>query len=427
MPFRIVEENIPEEETQPTQVEEVKAVPKFRIIEQPETKEEQVAKSFKFFGYQPSPETIKPIRHFAGVTEKGLAKGLIGSAGEILDFGRRLMGIKEPTKVLPNTEDIGKMFDTLGGEEFNPENISEEIAQRGAEFLGSILGLGGPLKGASIGKSLGRTILGAFAPAGVSLLGEKREWPAWAQAASTIGTSFLTHRLTGKSIREMKNALYQKAENLSKDAMVSSKGLKNNLLKQKTKISKGGTAASDTPTLPKINELLKKTKADSISIEELMATKRKINEARGTLFAKDLGKAGVKTARKNLNDLSKNIDTAISEFKNPEFQQAYKQANQIHGGMAANSRISQFIFDHPALSGVGAAFLKFVTPGALKTIGTVAGAGQMAKFFKNIAKNPGYRKAYFNVLKNAAKEEVKGTAGALKRFNKEQEKADKKD
>jgi len=421
MPFRLVQED------QAGQPEEVNG--KFRLVDPSElepTKEEKVAKSLKFFGYQPSPEAIRKIRQPVGVGLKGLTKGLLGTAGELIAFPQRIAGVKKPITGLPTTEQVGDFFEKLSGEEFKPENLTEEFIDRGAEFLGSILGLGGPLKGTTLAKTMGRTILGAFAPAGASIAAEKAKLPPWAQIASTIGTSFLTHRLTGKGLRDIERGLYRNARELAADNEISATSLRNGIKNQIKNLKKGGIEQSDREALRKLNDTLGAIKDNKIKISDLMETKVKLNEARGKLFAKDLGKSGVRAARKKLKDVAGLLDKNVEKFDNPKFQTTLKQANQLHSGVAETRKMFNFIKDHPQLSGLSSLALKYLFPSLIKWGGPIAAAGQVGQFMKAMTKFPGYRKAYFDVLKNAAKEEVRGTAGALKKFNKQTEDLERK-
>jgi len=383
---------------------------------------EKIAPQFKAYGWQPEPEAVQKVLHPVAVGMKGFTKGTFGTPGDILNFLQNIVGVENPKTILPTSETIGNIFDKLADEKFEPENLAEEVAERGFEFLGSMFGLGGMAKGSSALKSLGKNILRAFVPGGVSVAGEKLDLPPWMQVASVIGTSLLTHRFTGKSLKDVERGLYSQARELASDTKVDATKMSKNLGKLGKRISSGGTAPSETQALTKIKELENAIKDGKASVNELMDFKRKINEIRSSLFAKDLGKAGVKTAKRNLNAVASEVDDAIKSFKNPQFQEIYKDANSLHKGMADTNKIFKFIDKNKQLSGLGSVMLKYFFPSVLKPAGAVAGAGQVWNFASSLLKNPGYRKAYWDVLKSAMKEDVKGTAAALKRFNKKTEK-----
>ena len=424
MPFRIIEEPIKEIN------QEIPSTGKFRIIEQPEIiekspstqKAEKVSESFKFFGHKPSKETIEKIRHPIGVAEKGLAKGLIGGPGELINFAQQLMGIEKPMTILPTTEHVGKFFDTLSGEQFNPENLTEEIADRGFEFLGGMLGLGGMRTGGTLLKTFGKNILSSFAPAGVSVVSEKAGLPPWAQVASTIGTSFLTHRLTGKSLKDVQKSLYSQANELSKDASISSKSLENNFSGLEKILEKGVSTPTTNAIQGTINELKSKIKSGNISVEDLTSAKSRIYEKKSEVFAK-LGFKESKGTEGLWKKLTKDIDNTISEYEkiNPEFSKVYRQANSLTKGMEDTKKMGKWFLENKFLTGPGGILLKMVLPTTFKGGLIATTAAQTGLFIRSLAKNPGYKKAYFDVLKNAANEDLKGTSQALKVFNKKTE------
>jgi len=424
MPFRILEQ--PNTEVN----ENIPIKGKFRIVEQlepsenaiPSPKSEQIAESFKFFGHKPSTETIEKIRHPIGVAEKGLAKGLIGGPGELINFAQGLMGIEKPIPLLPTTEHVGKFFDKLSGEQFNPENLTEEIADRGFEFLGGMLGLGGMRSGGTLLKTFGKNILSAFAPAGVSVVSEKAGLPPWAQVASTIGTSFLTHRLTGKSLKEVEGALHSHAKKLAGDSTISAKTLENNFSGLKKILEKGVSTPTTNAIKSTIKELKGKIKSGNISVEDLTEAKSRIYEKKSEVFAK-LGFKDAKGTEGLWKKLTKDIDNTIKEYEkiNPEFSKVYRQANSLTKGIADTKKMGKWLLDNKFLTGLGGILLKTTLPVIFQEglIGT--GAAQAGLFMRSLARNPGYRKAYFDVLKNASKEDLKGTATALKVFNKKTE------
>jgi hypothetical protein len=400
---------------------------RYRLVEEedPLAKEREIAESMRIFGWQPQPETIAKIRHPTGIALKGIAKGILGSPGELIDFAQRLTGVEKPFKILPKTEDIGKMFDHLSGEQFDPQNLGEEIIDRGTEFLGSMLALGGPLKATTAAKTLGRTVLGAFAPAAASVATEKAKLPPWMQVSATLGTSFLTHRLTGRGLRDMERDLYSTAHQRAGTNTIDATSLQREAKALAGKLRSGGVAESDRKALEKTTDILQSIgKGKEIKVQTLMNIKRKINEARGQLFAKDLGKEGVRAARRNIDKTSRLVNNAIKSFDDPAFQTAYTTANDLHAGIQETSKLYGFLRKHIPSTGLGAILLKNAGLLTFKTGVAFPIVGQTGLFFKSLAKHPAYRKAYFNLLKNAAKEEVRGTATAYKNLQKETDKLD---
>ena len=411
----------------------------FGEIETPsQRKDQEAAEAFKFFGYQPSAETIKPIRHGAGVGLKRLAGGLLGSYG---DFLQLLQGIGNKTglggllgasqkQLLPTSEDIGNLFEKLSGEKFNPENLSQEVIGEGSNFLGSILTFGGPLigEGPNFLKSMWRTMAASFIPGAASVASEKLNLSPGQKAMAVLGTSFLTHRMTGKGLRDIENGLYGQARNLAGKNVVNASQQRQALINLRNELIKGGIEETDKAALAKIEDSLKLfSENGDISVADAMDLARKINVRRGLLFAKDIGRVGVKTARRNLNKVADIVKGTIKRFDNPAFQHFFSEANSLHAGQSETSAIFNWIRNNKTLSGLSYAAMKFLNPKWLSTAGAAGAATQTWKFMKSLGKYPGYRNAYFDIIKRAARQDVRGTASALRRFNKANEKISKKE
>jgi len=392
------------------------------ITPQKPTLAEKIAPQFKAYGWQPKPETVQKVLHPTAVGMKGFTKGTFGTPGDIINFLQNTIGIEKPMTILPTSETVGDIFDKLTGEKFEPENLAEDVAERGFEFLGSMFGLGGMAKASTPLKALGKNMLRAFVPGGVSVAGEKLNLPPWMQVASTLGTSFLTHRLTGKGLHKVKNALYDQSKQIAGEETVSASKLDKNLLNLKKTISSGGSAPSDAEALKKIKEIRAGIQDGKIGVNKLSDYRRKVNEIKGGLFEKDLGKAGVRTARRNMNSVSKELDGAVKLFDNPEFQEIYKDANSLHGGLAETESVAKWLKGNIKNLGITGGILKYLAPSVFSSAKYALPAAQAYKFVKALATKPGYRKAYWDVLKSASKESLKGTAADVKKFNKESEK-----
>ena len=112
----------------------------------------------------------------------------------------------------------------------------------------------------------------------------------------------------------------------------------------------------------------------------------------------------------------------IQQFEkiNPEFKDIYRQANSLHRGIAESRRMENFITGNKYLNtlviGGGNTILKLLGygTGAISTLSGIK-AFNILRAFK---RNPGLRKTYQQILKNAAKEDVRATGQAIKNFNK---------
>jgi len=382
----------------------------------PSEKSKKIAKSLSFYGHQPKPETIEKIRRPVGIGLKGLAKGLGGTYGDMLDLAKSIVGEKGKT-FIPTSEGIGKIFDKYAKEDFIPNTPVEKIIDKTAHGFGSLMSLGGPLQTAL------RTGLAAFVPASVSVASEEAGLPDWANASLTIGSAILTHKATTPSLRKINQQLYQIAEKLAEGQVVSAKQLIKNLAPIKKVLAKGGSTGPKAAISKFIEEIEEKAASGNIGVDELMEFKKNIGERMGE-FLKIKGSKGIWKL------LGKSVDDSIQEFEkvSPQFKYVYRQANSLYKGLNEARWFERWMKKHPVLSVQGTGVL-----GLLKMAG-ISGAGakgiiaapmlKAAEFSLSMMRNPGLRKAWFGVFKNAFKNEVRATASSLKKFNKELEKED---
>jgi len=394
---------IPEEEISQKEIPSEKAI--------------KIAKGLRFYGWEPRPETIEKIRKPTGAALKEFAGGFIGTPGDIFNFLQRMAKIEKPLTVLPTSEQVGRVFEKLAGEEFRPETMAQQYLARGAGALGGILSLGGPLKATTLAGTLGRTAIGALVPSAVMTATEQVGLPPWMQAASGIGASILAHRISGKSLRNIEKDLYRKADTLAEGRTIPTKNLERNLTKLDKILEKGIKTGPKSALKEISNDIRDKIKNGNIKVDELMEIKRNINERMGE-FEKIKGSKGL------WKILGKDVDSSIKEFEtvSPEFGQVYRQANSLHKGINESRYIENFIKKHPILAahaGIIGYALKSVTSGVSLPKVALAKMGELAIA---LARNPGLRKTYFDILKNASKGEVRATLNSLKKFNKIAEK-----
>ncbi len=185
MPFKVVgmEEIAPEK---------IPEGAKFRVVgtEEVSPQAKKVAKSLRFFGLQPSPESIEKIRRPTGIALKELFSGFAGLPGNIQQLVERVMRVKAPVS-LPTSAQLSKGFEKLAGEEFLPETPTEEFIEKAAGSLGSFLfPLGGEIQA---GRSLAAALLGTSAEKIAESLGAPEGVKT---AASVIGSliPFLTRK-----------------------------------------------------------------------------------------------------------------------------------------------------------------------------------------------------------------------------------------
>jgi len=408
-------------------------------------KSAKVAKGLKFFGWEPKPETIEPIRKqlvqklqtpatefvssaFGGIGDIGsllnevIVRPLTEKMGsESVPFEETILG-----KIIPTSERLHKGFEEFAGEKLRPETTGEEIATNTLGFLGSWLGLGGKGIGKA-GQLIGtnvkipgviNTFLTAFAPATAYTAAKKADLPPWMQAASSIGASLLTHRLTNKSLNQIARDMYKKSDELSKNVMMPAEGLVNRLDKLQSSMSKGIETGPKSRINNTINQIKAKSSGGVIPLEDLVQIRKDTIEI-GKEFTKDQ----LKGSEVFFRPLRSSLDSTINEFKNPEFQQAYRGANSIYRGIKESQRMEKFIKKHWTIGALG-----YGGNHVLNQLGYTSGIGAktvsalpIAKtynFMRALKRNPGFRKAYQDLLKNAAKENIPATTRSLKNFNK---------
>lgn len=419
----------------------------FDEIEIPEIKtnikSQKMAKEAKFFGYTPSSETIEKIRK--PLVQKLLypttefVTSALGAPGDVLSLVNELIAkpiTKKITKeeglpfeetllgkIIPTSERLHKGIEEFAKEPLKPETIGEELLGTTAGFLGSILGLG--TKG--IGKTgkipftsktmpgAVKTVLNAFAPAAAFVGTKRAELPPWMQASAAIGTSLLTHKLTNKSIRQVMSDLYSKSNELAKDVIMPSEGLMHRLDNLQDIMQKGIKTAPKSRINTLINEIKTKASGGAIPLEDLIQIRKDIIEV-----GKEFTKEQMKGSEKFFKPFRAVIDNTINDYRNPEFQQTFRQANSLFRGIKESQRMESWIkthFKESALGLGGRFFAKMLS----KTIGlkpemALVGIKQY-NFTRALMRNPGFRKAYKDLLKNAANENIKGTSRSLKNFN----------
>jgi len=418
---------------------------------EPSEKAQQIAKHMKVFGYQPKPETIeairKPLVQKLRMPGTEFATSLLGAPGDVMAFVNQLIAKPITEKItgregvpfeetplgaiIPTSERLHRGFEEIAGEKIRPETTGEEILGTTAGFLGSMLGLGA--KG--IGKpgrlpfttkqmpAAVKTVLSAFAPASAYVGAKKADLPPWAVASAAIGTSLLTHKLTNKTIGQMKNDLYAMSDTLSKDVMLPSKNLVSRLDNLQGIMSKGLRTGPKSRINTLIEEMKGKAGGGAILLEDLIQFRKDIIEV-GKEFTKDQLK-GSETFWKGLRQ---SVDNSIQDYEktNPKFSQAFRQANSLHRGLMESKRMETFLNKHRTLSGLAG-----IGGGLSALLKSVLGVGQVSglaaikayNFTRAMTRNPGLRKAWKDVFKNAVNENVRGTARSLKNFNMESEKA----
>ena len=408
MRFELIKEQ-PTEKTNPISNESIEP------MVAPTKKAKEFASNLKLFGWEPTPEQVEPLRHALALGTKEFAGSAAGATGDILSFLKNLMGIKGGNQYLPTSENIKGLIEKGYGEPIQAETSGEEYTSAGLSGLGSLMGFGGPIKGATALKTAIRTVAGGMLPSIAGKAAERANLPDWAQAATAVGTAFLTHKMTGKSLRDIEKGLYNKANDLAGNAIIKSDNLVNRLEKLQSKMSEGITTGPKARIHSAIEEIKGKAGGGGVKVTDLMQYRRDVNE-----ISKEFTRDQFKGSEMYWKGLRTSIDQSIGDFEknNKAFSSVYRQANSLHRGINESRTIERFLKRHPLLAGEAGALGWILKATTESTIGLKAiPVLKTAEVATALYRNPGLRKAYFNVLKSASKEEVRSTLKYLKQFN----------
>lgn len=367
------------------------------------------------------------------VPEKGL-KNLAGKVGLRKPAEKALELTKKyaPYKLFPKSEDIREnVTKFLFGKKLEPKNQWEEKADT---LISDFAALAIPVPGNQL-KLLKPALLalgGNAVSEGVGQIGGTEKQKAYAK----IGTILAGSMINPKSAEKLKDSLYKQArEAKPADADVTANTLVKRADEFEKQLLKGDpSAGSKKKSLSLIKELKDKVKNNKINVDELEEFKRNINEARSGLYDEfKIDKLGRKTAKRNLDHVSKLVDDTLNEYgkTNPEWESFYRPANEVHGAIAESKRARNVIGRvakkygmHTILPALGighfggAPALGGIAATAAAGTAIVGGGEILAKF----AKSPTLQKHYMNLVNSALKEDVVAVHENLKKLKKELEK-----
>lgn len=275
------------------------------------------------------------------------------------------------------------------------------------------------------GNIIPKIIRGGIATLG-GQLAEEFGLPKSAQGAIEIAGLLSPTRLNGA--QKFASSLYSEADTLSQGGRIPARNLVTNIQNFIAKLSRGGPAVSKNAALNQANAIFPKIRRGNIEIKELTEFKKTINEARSSLYLdQNLDKVGKRTAKRNLDEMSKIIDSALDEYgrRNPQWAKTYRAANEAHGAIANSQKVRNWIGNiikqHPHATGsalAGALIGHALVPKAL--IGTVAGgvALKSGEFIARIMKSPVLRQYYQRAIQEAIKENPNGFLNYMAKLEK---------
>lgn len=393
----------------------------------------------------------EPLRHAARTVARG-TEAVLGAPRALGEFGERLvpetllkkgaekLGIKEPVekglkfakehapyKLLPTSEQVRDFQKTIFGKKLEPQSPVEEVMDDiTTEFTLSTIPFSGkkvkllrPFL-TTVGANLASEIVGAF--------GGSKE----AKDATKIGAYGISALINPKAADKAKSELYNLASEARPERVkVAAKLLPRELNTIERNLAKGGSAPWKDKLFKKINEIRKNMTGNTIEVGELERFKSSVNDIISELYAeKNVGKEGIKSAQRYINQIAKSIDNGLSEYGkvNPKWEKVYREANSMHGAIAqskkARNMIGRVLKKHGKhllfpLFGLGhvagpAVAGKVIAGTAMGGVG-LAGSEMIVKAWKN----PKIRKLYGNIIKAAVRDEGAKVETLLEKMEKE--------
>jgi hypothetical protein len=351
------------------------------------------------------------VQSITGAPIKGLLKGLQETYG-MLSTG------PIPSRLAERAFEEG-----IPTENKLPERTLERAGKIGSYLIGP-------------GKLPSKLIRGGLATVG-GQLAEELGFGKGVQG--TIETAAFLSPTSLKGAQKYVSSLYSEAESLlPANAQTSARNLRNQLGTFITNLRRGGTALSKTAAMTKAKEIRSKIQGGNIDVKELTEFKKSINEARAGLYAEQgLDKKGKALAKRNLDELSKHLDEALTQYgqQNPQWYKPYKMANEGYGAIANSKKVSNWIGkvikQHPIHSGAalgGALIGHALNPKALAVTGIGYGLIKSGELVSRIVKSKVLRKYYTDAIKSAMKENTPAFLNAMKKladhFSKEKEDKD---
>ena len=358
---------------------------------------------------------------------RAIAEKITGKKSEEFDDAYKFAKAVFPGANLPGSEELKQQAIGLSKGYLAPQSKGEEISD---EFASDFASLAIPVKGKvpflkSIGKALGVSAFATGAAETAEALGAEEG----GKGATKMGAMFLGSVFNPKGASKYVSDLYSEAKNLLPEgARAPAKNLSKELSSLSKELSKGGSAASKTKAIQKIGEINGKISKGTVPVDELTEFKKSINEARSGLYEEfKSDKAGRKAAKRNLDAVSKTIDSSLNEYgaMHPEWNKVYQDANQGYAAIAQSKKVStniaRTIKQNPHIaSGTLIADL-FLVPKIATAAGVAGGisAVKSVELMSRIAKSPVLRKYYSQAINAAIKEDSAALARNLGKLDEE--------
>ena len=317
------------------------------------------------------------------------------------------------TRLIPTSSELRKKTKELTGEYLEPRGKGEESAQEISSLVGSLVG---PM---SFRKALGIAVGSQSAKEGLKLFGASPT----TQEAGKFGTMLGLSMINPNGIKKFWSGLYEKREALTPvGTIVDGTKLEKAASDVISQIKKGTIAPSEAKVLDQAEKVLAKIQNGKVDLNEMVATKRSLNEIAGD---PELFKRGQHLFPK----LQKAVDSTLALHPNKEAVKLGKMADEAFSAFHESQKLSKYIKkivgDKPLKSVALSAGIEALSGHPEAIIPTLVGAATISSGVKSyelvnrIFANPTTRKYYLDLLINASKQNSVSTKRTLEKLDNE--------
>ncbi len=362
----------------------------------------------------------------AKATSRVLESGL-GTTGNIQSMIKQITGLQLGSQ-LPTSSELQEFSEKATRGYTSPES---EFEKQGGEFLSDITQMAMPGSSSySALRTLGIPIAGWAAKHGLESFGSDESTGSVAKMALMFALDLASaYKSKGQGgAKKYAQSLWKEAENnLPKGVSLNANKLEKNLIALETELMKGGHSPQTEKALEKISHLKSKIENGKIPADELVATRKKINdliEANGG-FDYTAHPSSRQGSIMNLNRVKDSIIGTLDEYArvNPKFGVPYKNSNEAYSAYYASNVASKFLKKYfgdyiksPIFHGIfGSTTAKTIGAG----IAGVALPYQAFKLIHRAYKSRVLRELYGNVVKASLSNDIPATAKNLEQLKKE--------
>jgi hypothetical protein len=351
------------------------------------------------------------------------AKNLVSSVIDpILEpiFGKENLAkvnkFQESNRILPTSQELEKKSKKVTGGYTEPKNEWEKTGDEYNKLVGQLIGPMSWRK--ALGVAAASTVGGQAAK--IAGFGEG------VQEASKLGTTLIASMFNPKGVKNLWKGYYDEAaKHIAPGAQVTALPLENKLLALEGKMTQGLDAPTEKIVVDVIKKLKDKIQNGKIGVEELVASKRSLNEIMGDVEL-------LRRGENQLPKIGKALNSAIKLYHNPDFLKNYHAANQAFGGYAQSRKLSDWLYKltggKPLIKALVTAGIEaagghpeYIAP-TLGAGGAVYGGVKAIELGQRIMSNKTLRKYYLDMLVNGLKQNTRGAIASADKLEKGLEK-----